>query len=185
MEERPLVRFSLNFKGVFHLKQLYMMIREWLMENGYKEDKWMEQLYLQREGPPGKEHWIWWRMNKNINKYFKYKFNVDFHTLTISDTEIVHEGKKVKAQKGEIEVFFDMRLILDPNDQWENHWLLKHEIIQRWWKGKFFKPEIDQHEELSIKDAYRLQGVLKQYLDLKGFMHEYQGELYHPVRGLE
>lgn len=184
-EEKKLVAFSLNYKGEFTLELLYKLIREWVLENGYGPDKWMETLYLQRDSAAGSEHWIWWRTTKKSGKYFLYKFNIDFHTLGMNKVEIVHEGKKIKANKGEIEIFFDMRLITDPEDLWDKSWLMKQKWIRKIWLDKVYKKDIDEQEVIAIEDAYRLQGILKQYLDLKGFLSEYAGELFHPVKGFE
>ncbi|MFC1754318.1 hypothetical protein ACFL96_13160 [Thermoproteota archaeon] len=184
-EERKLVNFSLNYKGEFTFERMYKMVREWVLENGYGPDKWMEKLYLQRESPAGTEQWVWWRTQKKINNYVTYKFNIDFHTLTMKKVEIVHEGKKIKTNNGEVEIFFDIRLLVDPDDMWKNNWLLNQKWIKDWWITRYYKPELDKYEELAIVDAYRLQGILKQYLDLKGFMSEYSGELFHPVKGFE
>lgn len=184
-ETRQLVKFSIVYKGEFNFVSLYKLVREWVLENGYGPDKWLEKLYLQRDGGGASEHWIWWRTTKTINDYVVYRLDINFHTMNLKPVEIVHEGNKIKTNNGEVEVFFDVKLVLDPDNKWDNHWLLKQKSIKDWWLKKVFKPEIDKHEEILIIDANRAQSVVKQYLDLKGFMSEYSGELFHPVKGFE
>ena len=177
--------FSMVYNGYFSMSLLYKLVRSWILENGYGPDKWMEELYLQREAPIGTEHWIFWRTSKKINSFITYKINVDFHTLGMNKSEMVNEGKKVKTDKGEVEVFFTPILTVDPDEKWKNAWWFKYPAVQQWWLKRFYRIEIDKHEELVIKDAYRLQGIIKQYLDLKGFLREYAGEPFHPIKGLE
>lgn len=182
---RPVASFSMVYKDVFNLEYLYKNLLWWLQEEGYKEvGKWQEKLYLERVGPTGaKEHWIWWRVKKKTGPYYEWFLNVDIHTLFLEKTEVMHEGKKVKSNKGEIEIFFNAKMVIDSKGEWKNHWLLKHDFIQKLWKLRMMKSEIEEQEDLLYKDVYRLQNMLKQYLGLKGFIHEYTGEPFTPVKG--
>ena len=51
---------------------------------------------------------------------------IDFHGVYFRDEDIMHQGKKMKIQFGELEIFFRPKIELDYNNQWENHWFLKH-----------------------------------------------------------
>lgn len=185
VEERELLNYSMVYKGELDFVQLYKVVREWLLENGYGPDKWLETLHLQRDSGGAKEQWIYWRTEKTINSYFKYKLDVDYHTLGMKKVETIFNGKKIKVDKGEVEVFFKCVLVLDQSNQFEDNFILKNKWVRNKWVRRFYYPEIDKHEELLIIDTQRLQSVIKQYLDLKGFMHEYAGELFHPVKGFE
>jgi hypothetical protein len=111
--------------------------------------------------------------------------NVDYHTLGLSTAEIMHEGQKIKVNRGEIEVFINTKLIIDPDGLWDKHFILKNKQLQKMYKARVYKREIEEQEELVYKEAYRLQGALKQFLDLKGWMHEYAGKGFHPMMGQE
>ena len=89
----------------------------------------------------------------------------------------------MKTNSGEIEIFLRAQLFLDPKGLWKKHWLLKHEFIRKMWKKRIYHAEIDQQETLLYRDVYRLQNHIKQYFELKGFMHEYAGEPFVSIKG--
>jgi len=91
-DPRGLLKYSMVFKGEFDFVMLYKVVRDWVLENGYGPDKWLETLYLQRDAGGASEHWIWWRTEKKINSYFKYRLNVDFHTLGLKKVDFFQGG---------------------------------------------------------------------------------------------
>ena len=121
-------RFRVKFKDVFDMKRLYALLREWLKEHGWADIKGdgehYETLYLQKEDKKGaKEIYMWWRLGRFPvkNSYYKYILNVDYHTITLTDKEIVYEGKKLKVNKGTIEVRIRTYIELDYEGKWSSH----------------------------------------------------------------
>ena len=104
---------SIKYEDVFNMKELYKAIRDWLITNNYvsaKSSEKMEHFYLEKVNPSGaKEMWVWWRTERSPHdsKYFKYHMNVDFHILGMKDVEIMHQGQKLKANKGEVEIMIN------------------------------------------------------------------------------
>ncbi|MBI4738309.1 hypothetical protein HY772_01890 [Candidatus Woesearchaeota archaeon] len=190
-DSRTIVEFSVLYRETFSLEFLYKSIRDWLINEGYvtdgggsNGDRWMESLMVERtSGSGAKDYWIWWRTGKQVNPYFKWLLNIDYHTLGLLTTEMMHEGTKIKVNKGEVEVFIKATLIVDPDELWDKHFLLKNKQFQKMYKTRFYKREIEEQETLLYKDAYRLQGAIKQFLELKGWLHEYSGEAFHPMKG--
>ncbi|MBW2989288.1 hypothetical protein KY358_03130 [Candidatus Woesearchaeota archaeon] len=189
MTNIPIPQTKVKYKDIFHLKNLYVMMHEYLVE-----EKWfgkggpggeyaspvhsnIETLYLEKfcqKGihSGGKEMWIYWRVFKKpegkYSGYIRYKLNIDFHGVHVQDREIMHQGKKLKVQWGEMEIFFNGTVQTDYNEKWKNHWFLKH--IQSAYESRILSQDIEKHEKLLWREVYRLTGVVKRYLDMRVFI---------------
>ena len=129
--------FIVKVKDIFNLVDFYDNLKDWLLEygwssvdgNGIIEGKeYWETLYLERRTTGGfTEHWWWWRMQKvpTSNSYYKYHLDVDFHTVAITPTEVMRDGKKFKAHKGEVEVKVWAYIEFDYKGEWSSHPILK------------------------------------------------------------
>jgi len=181
---------SIKYEDVFNLKELYKAIRDWLITNNYvtaKESEKMEKFYLEKIHPNGaKEMWIWWRTDRapHDSKYFKYHLNVDFHVLGMKDVEIMHQGQKLKANKGEIEVLLNAWLETEAEVEIEKTFLysILGGFISRFFRRKVYKKQIDQHKDDLKEDLDKLQNFIKQFLELKSFLP--RTEMFYPARGL-
>jgi hypothetical protein len=181
-------QFSLNYKHVFSMEYLYKRLHDWLIEEGYcsqNTDKWIEKLYLERISGNGmKQIWIWWRTDKEYaSPFFKFYLDVDFHALGLTDAEIVSEGSKIKTNKGEIEVFITARMELDPKKEWDKNFVLRNEMLRRFFLNRVYKDRIEQVEEELIRDSARLLGAVKQYFQLESWYPEYAEKPFHPSKG--
>ncbi len=198
MEEIKLPETKVKFKDVFNLKNLYVMMHEYLVEEkwygeeGYpagadvsKAHRYIETLYLEKycqrglhQG--GKELWIYWRLFKKpegkYSGYIRYRLNIDFHGVYIQNREIMHHGKKIKAQWGELELFFNAAVQLDYRNEWKNHWLLKHFVDL--YNKRIMSQEVEKHEKQLWREVYRLTSVIKRYLDMRVFIPT--PEPFHP-----
>ncbi len=175
---------SVKYEEVYDMKELYKLIRDWLIAEGFasdKKDEYMEEFYLEKHGQTsGREIWVWWRTNREPHgsKYFKYFLNVDYHVLGMKDVEIMYKGQKVKAQKGEVEVMLNAYIELLPGKELKGPLKMFSDLF----KKRIYRKEIKEHEDKYREDIYRLQGHVKQFLELKGFLPE--SEIFRPVRGL-
>ena len=167
----------LKHKDYVHVKNLYVMMHEWMTENGYgsrKDQDYPEILYYQKEHPKaGKEIWVWWRTEKpgyGGNKFLNYRFDVDMHAVGVRDAEVVHHGKKFKTNWGEPEIKIWAKLEIDPGKKWRNHWLMKSFYV--FFKERLYKNEIEQHRIMLYRDALRLHDAIKRYLKMKTYIPE-------------
>ncbi|HII72504.1 TPA: hypothetical protein HA265_07145, partial [Candidatus Woesearchaeota archaeon] len=179
LHKKKMVKFvSLNYKHVFSFEYLYERLHEWLIDEGYmttSDDKWIEKLYLERvSGNGAKQIWVWWRTDKMWpGGFIKYYFDIDFHVLGLTSAEIVHEGNKVKTDKGECEVFVTAYMEIDPSKGWDTNILLKNEYLRNFFLNRIYKAKIEEAEDNLIKDTSRLLGAVKQYFQLESFIPEY------------
>ncbi len=193
--------FRIKYKDVFHLKNLYVMIHEYLTEEGYLDKdqsqnnqeghRYTETLYMEKFVQKGinlggKEMWVWWRTVKapetKYSGYYRYLLDFDFHVVYMKDEEIVHQGKKMKIQNGEIEFFIRPKIELDYKGEWANHWLLKH--FHRLYYERLIKYEFEKREKELWREAYRFQAKIKQFLNLRTFI-PVSDAFWQPIYGYE
>ncbi|MBW2974938.1 hypothetical protein KY366_04435 [Candidatus Woesearchaeota archaeon] len=190
MNQIKLTQTKVKYKDVFNLKNLYVMMHEYLVE-----EKWfgeeggrtgtqpgamhsdIETLYLEKfcqKGlhSGGKELWIYWRLFKKPEGryagYLRYKLNIDFHGVYIQNREIMHQGKKIKVQWGELEIFFNGAVQTDYKNEWADHWFLRH--WQDIYEKRIISQDLEKHEKLLWREVYKLTGVVKRYFDMRVFL---------------
>ncbi|MBI4150075.1 hypothetical protein HY488_01595 [Candidatus Woesearchaeota archaeon] len=169
------LKTKVKYVGVFDLKDFYRNIRDLLQDKGYVSSesyKFMETYYQERVNPDpkrGKEMWIWWRTSKAEERttYVRQHCDVDFHMRFIHDIEVMDKGKKVRAQKGEIEINFHGYIVLDPDDAWEKHWFLKQ--IHPLFYERIWAKRRETNINTVRNDVYKFQQYVKDYLGLKQF----------------
>ena len=180
---RFVVRRSVS---VFNLKALYQHLHEWAVDHEYtpteKDFDFPETLYYDARLPEGKSLWIWWRL-KHVpqgNPFYQRVINLDWHTTKIQDTEIIHNGKKHKMQKGEIVLSCQVLLETDYDKKWRNSNTMS-KFYESFWK-RFFWPNLEKHKHEVKADADDLHDTIKRYLDL--FAQFDQERSFRPAKGL-
>lgn len=175
--------FRVKYRDVFSLRNLYIMLHEMLLEEGWRgadsrsdhsdiETLYSENVYQRGIHRGGKELWFWWRAYKQAEgKYSGYLRNlldIDAHVVYLQNADIVHQGKKMTAQQGEIEMFFRARIESDYGaEKWQNHWFLKY--MKPIYEKRIIHSEIEKREKELWRDAYRIQAKIKQFLQLRTF----------------
>lgn len=172
--------FTINFKKeVFKLEDLYKIMHEWLVENGYAtraDEKFPEKYFLHKVTPAGVEIWFRWRMKKSplpgIQKFWRFDLDIDTHVLGLQDVEVVVQNKKIKANKGEVEVQASANLVLDASGDWSKNALLKP--FKKFYFSRVIAKKRDMLKKKLYDDAFELRDVINNYLQLETFI---------PVRG--
>ena len=176
--------FRLKYKDVFSLRNLYLMLHQMLLEEGWRgidgdedhrdiEVLYSENVYQRAIHRGGKEMWFWWRAFKypegKYSGYLRNLLDIDAHVVYLQNVEVVQQGKKMTVQNCEIEMFFRPRIESDyQKEKWENHWLLKH--MKPFYEHKIIHHEIDKREKELWRDAYRIHSKIKNFLGLRTYM---------------
>lgn len=174
--------FKVKYNDVFSLRNLYIMMHELLLEEGWKgpdgdsdgadvETYYSENIYQKGAHRGGKEMWIFWRVSREPggrpSAYFKETLDIDMHMVYMQNVEVVHQGKKLNVQKGEIEFFFRPKLLGDIEGKWHDHRFLKH--FQHIFEERIMRKEVEKMEKELWRYAYRIQAKIKQYLELRQY----------------
>ncbi|MFH1316778.1 MAG: hypothetical protein ABII01_04625 [Candidatus Woesearchaeota archaeon] len=172
----------LKHKDYFNLKDLYVLMHEWLVQYGWctrADEDFPEKFFLQKEAQQsGKELWIWWRLEKFpdgvYNTYYKYQLDIDVHVILLKDVEVVRNGVKFKAHHGEPEIKLNARVVVDYQNKWKNHWLLGsfYEVF----RNRVFKVPFSMHRRELYREIYRFQEHMKTYFKLMTYLPEEEGE---------
>lgn len=180
--------WKLTYTEPLSLKDYYIMIHFWLIENGYSDEisggeDQHEFLYLEKEDMSGlKEHQIKWELiKKPDNAFFLYRVKLAFKTIALAKTEIVIDGKKINADKGEVEVSVSAQLELGTsNTKWTEHPFLS--FFTKIYPKKIIADTLSMHKTMLLTDMMNLQGTMKNYLKIRGFNPELERSLFSPSK---
>ncbi len=176
-----------KYRDIFNLMEFYKALRYWFAEYGWqgedmngKPDKdYFETLYLEITKPDGgKEMRIEWRLSRqapNSAGKIKQYIDVNFQMFGISKTEVIRNGVKYRANKGEIE--FKMNAFMEKTYEaaWKKHWLLKHVMT-------FFDKEVYdwlEDEKQLYQEVYVLQNFVKQWFKMKRYQPYEEAKPFH------
>jgi hypothetical protein len=174
----------------FHMKNLYKLIHDWLDEEGFRDiygergtSGNPEVFYLERIlGTGAKEHRIRWRCVKDPTNsdYYRYFIKIDFTTINMKSIEIMHQGYKMKTDRGDCIIDIEAWLQLDYKGEWVTHPILKK--VDKLFRNRIYKEQIETHKVNLYKTVYRLQNTIKQYLKLKTLYE--MPKPFHPEKGI-
>ena len=193
--------FKVKYSDVFHIKNLYVMLHEYLAEEGFLDEdqitgtgeghRYAETLYLEKHIQKGlhrggMEMWVWWRTIKlpetKYSSYFRYRLDFDFHVMYMVPHKIMHQGKEVNLNKGEIEFHIRPVVEADYKGEWKNHWFLKHFLDL--YNKRIVSQEIEKREKELWREAYKFQAKIKQFLNLRTFIPTPE-PFWRPITGYE
>jgi hypothetical protein len=179
-------------EDTFHLKNLYKLIKEWVEEEGFVDiygerggSGNPETFYLERISASGsKEHRIRWRLLKtpNNSNYYRFFLKLDFITINMKSIEVMHQGYKMKTDRGDVIINIEAWLQLDYKDEWKDAPIINSQFFQKLFRNRIYKEQIESHKIDLYKASYRLQNTIKQYLKLKTLYE--MPKPFHPEKGL-
>ncbi len=174
----PITKFSVDYKDIFSAEYLYMLLREWLIENGWatrEEKDFPEVFYSHREMPNvGKEEWIRWRLLKKPDAlpFWRFELDIDIHLIGVKETEFVHKGKKLKADKGQVDIQVVYNFHMDPDKLLQSNALLRIPFMKDYFMNKLYKKRMDELKGQIAAEAMRFQDAIKTYLRMDTYLGE-------------
>jgi len=160
------------YSGVFSFKYVYYLMHEWFVENRYTqpaEQHFREEQYAQRDSAAGKEIFVKWRLRKETDDYYynAYELDLVMHTLALSETEVLIEGKKMKLDKGEVEFKFYPRIMINPKAS--KAWYMKG-LTKKWFESKYLIEKKLEHYRYFKQDIERMQEAIKEYFEIERYL---------------
>ncbi len=177
----------MKYKDIFDMKAFYDSLKEWMWDHGWKSDEsdlnkeqW-ESYYFEKVDQGGaKELWIRWRLAKQAPDapMLKYYLDLDFHCLGLKGTEVVKDGMKVKAHKGECELH--IRAFIEPLyfKQFKEHSLLKNVIGI--FNKRIYRKTIESRKKALYQECYILNNFIKQWFKLKRYLPYEETRNFYP-----
>jgi len=145
--------------GYWNHTETYNMLYGWIKDRGYNL---AEKQYKEKLSSGGKEIITLWEAKKKITDYFLYKIELDWHILTMKDAEVEIDGKKVKTNKGELEIVFKGTIVKDYEKRWEDKPI--HKFLRGIYENYIIRTTIDEYEDDLEDDVKELISDLKAFL---------------------
>lgn len=116
-EEDKIFESKVKYVGVFSFKDFYKFCYEWLQdEEGLSV---VEKKYEEKILGDVKNIEAEWEGTKKVSDYFKFKVEVKYRLINISEVEVSQGGAKIKANKGEVGISVKAILVKDYDGKWE------------------------------------------------------------------
>ena len=156
-------KLKIRHIGVVNMTELYKNMKYWLDYQGYGNHKetFKENKYIERIKGDSKILEISWTAQRNESDYVAYVIKVGFFVLGLTDIEVEVEGRKVKSQKGDIQVYISSELVTDRKNNWNSS------IMQYIYENFIAKKRIEDYMIDLYSKTYSFQDEIKVYLNLK------------------
>lgn len=167
-----------KYKDIFDMKEFYTALKLWLEEYGWEDDipgspsqEWFEHFYDERIDQKGaKEIWIRWRLAKPSpgSPKLKYYLDMNFHILALSPTEVIKEGQKIKANKGEVELKINAAIEKLYEYEFEEKTFLAP--FKKLFTQRVYNKMLDEEKKKLYQEVYIFQNFIKQWFKLKRYL---------------
>ncbi len=154
---------KIKHNGLFDFKELYRFCYVWLTDYGYSVT---EKKYSEKAKPDGsKDLEIEWEAKKKISDYFRFIIKITWRIIAMTKTEAEYEGKKVKMEKGDLEISFKAVLEKDYEHRWESSPFLK--FLRSVYDRYIIKGRIKDYEDRLTEEVDELIAQAKSFLALE------------------
>ena len=153
-----------KMKSVFDLRDTYKHAKDWLDYYNYDV---VEKKYKHKEGTSGREIEIVWSVTRPIDEYTMFDLEIKWLCLGVKDVQVSVGDKKVKMQRGEINVFVDAYLVLDWQHKWEETAFLK--FMRSLFEKYLYRGHIEDLKGELWKEGWAFYNEVKAYLNIYEF----------------
>lgn len=163
-EKQEIFSSGLKYTGIFNLGDFYKWAYDWLADE--TELDLAEKKYKEKINGDAKELEIEWDGKRKVTDYFQFQIKVSFRILGLIKIELNEGGRKVKANKGQVEMKVKGTLIRDYDGKFEKTATRKfmRSIYEKW----VIPSRIEEFEEKLIGDCDEFLSQAKAFLDLEG-----------------
>ena len=164
VEKDKLFKSKMKFTGVFNFADFYQFAYDWLKdETGLIL---IEKKYSEKIVGDGKNLEIEWVGGRELTDYFKFEMEIKFRILGLKDVEVSEAGRKIKMNKGILEMEVVGNLLRDYKGKFEKNWFRK--FIRGIYEKTVIHARIEQFQDKITNDSDEFLGQAKAYLDLIG-----------------
>lgn len=165
MAERDQIFSSkIKYDGIFNFSAFYKFCYDWLVEEIGLEMS--EDAYKEKITGDSKNIDIEWSGYKKVSDYFRFDVKVAFQIIGLSKLELNQDGRKVKTNKGSVELKIKGTLVRDYKGKFE---MSASKKFMRSVYEKFIIPSrIDETEGYIVGKCDEFLSQAKAYLDLEG-----------------
>ena len=164
VERDKLVATKIKYSGIFNFTDYYKFCYEWLRdETGLviSEDKYSEKLTGDSKGVE-----IEWTGKRKLTDYFGFEAKVSIRIIGLTNVEIAEGTKKIKTNKGIVEMSIKGNLLRDYDGKFEKTAFQK--FLRGIYERYVIKAKVEQFEEKVMTECDDFLSQAKAYLDLMG-----------------
>jgi hypothetical protein len=163
-EKDKIFSSKIKYDGILDFKEFYKFCYQWLSEEAGLSV--VEEKYAEKISGDAKNIKVKWAGSRKVTDYFKFEVGVDFEVLNLTNVEVTKDGKKIKMNKGSIEIGIKGTLTRDYEGKFEKTPTQKflRGIYEKW----VIYSRIKEYEEKLIGDCNEFLTQAKAFLDLEG-----------------
>ena len=122
VEKDKITEEKVKFSGIFEFKDTYQFVYNWLVDEDYtvEEEKYSETISGDTKGIE-----INWKATKKVSDYFRNEIKLGWRIIGMSNVEVEKNGKKIKMNKGNIELKIVGSLSRDYMGKWDSNASMK------------------------------------------------------------
>ena len=155
---------KIKYNGIFDFQALYKFCYDWLKEEmgiSVSENKYAEKL-----SGDSKSITVDWSGGREMSDYFKSEIKVSFNVGGLTTVEITQDGKKIKTNKGSVEIGINGTLVRDFKGKFEKSGFEK--FLRGIYERMVVPERIEQFQGKIVGDCDEFLSQAKAYLDLEG-----------------
>ncbi len=161
----PVASTVFKYNGVFNFDEFYKLFRETIEGEGYIIIS--EADSRKNKGGSDKVE-IEWSYERIIDDYTKFTLSVEILIPSLKKVIIKKEGKEIKTSSGNATIIIKGVIITDWQNLWEKSPFLKH--LRGFYERYLFKKTLNDYETEVYKDVFSIEGTIKSFFNLPGFM---------------
>jgi len=162
-EKDKIFSSKIKYDGVLSFKELYKFCYQWLTEETGLDV--IENKYSEKISGDSKNIKVKWSGSRKVTDYFKFDIDVDFEVSNLTTIEIQRDNRKIKTNKGSIEISIKGTLIRDYEGKFEKT------STQKFMRGIYEKwviySRIKEYEGKLVGDCDEFLSQAKAFLDLE------------------
>jgi hypothetical protein len=163
-EKDKIFSSKIKYNGIVDFAAFYKFCYDWLKEEtglSVSESKYAEKL-----SGDSKNITVDWTGTREMSDYFKFEAKISFNVAGLTPVEITQDGKKIKTNKGSIEIGISGTLVKDPKGKFEKSGFQK--MLRGIYEKMVISDRIEQMQGKVASDCDEFLSQAKAYLDLEG-----------------
>ena len=166
MSEKKIVvdHLSINYKGLFDVKELYRLIDSFFKEKGYDKRETRNTEFV---SPEGKYIELELEPFKKVSDYVKLIFRLTIIIKNLREVEVEKRKHKIRMNKGDVLIITDGFVMTDYENRWEGK--PEYVFIRTIFDKFIYRRYTSDFEGMLVADVEELQAALKSFLNLYRF----------------
>lgn len=155
---------KIKYNGIVNFADFYKFCYEWLRDEtglSLSENKYSEKIT-----GDAKNIEIEWNGSRNITDYFRFEAKITFRVSGLTNVEITEGNRKIKTNKGSVEVGISGNLVRDYKGKFEKSAFQK--VLKGIYEKSIIQARVEEYQGKIIEDCDEFLSQGKSYLDLIG-----------------